>query len=386
MKITRSINISINEMTDKKKKQLEVVFNEFCRLVNEYINFYYKNPKLPKYCEKSIISTFLSARLQQMAGKQALEIIKSTKKKQREKRYYRYKKVYTWCMKHNRFPNFTNKKYNELKLGYKLRPYFNGKTINIDSRICDIQRSNNSFDFWIHLSSLGNKLKLDIPYNSFRKLKEYNSWKRVNSFRLNKNNKGFYLTLIFEKEIELKQGDNSLGIDLGINSLISCSDEKQYGADFKYLLNKLFKKQQGSKKYNKMLNQIHNYIGYCVNQIDYEELDNIILENLKYIQTDTTNRVRNLGLIHQRIKNKCEINRVNLVFINPKNTSRACPICNTVDKKNRNKEQFRCVNCGYECNADINASKNILNLFYKEKNISSDIVPCSEKDNFIDFH
>ena len=94
----------------------------------------------------------------------------------------------------------------------------------------------------------------------------------------------------------------------------------------------------------------------------------------------------NLGLIHQRIKNKCEINRVNLVFINPKNTSRTCPICNTVDKKNRNKEQFRCVKCGYECNADINASKNILNLFYKEKNISSDIVPCSKKDNFIDFH
>ena len=129
-------------------------------------------------------------------------------------------------------------------------------------------------------------------------------------------------------------------------------------------------------------------------QLNYEELDNIILENLKYIQIDTANRVNkttrkllskwNLGLIHQRIKNKCEINRVNLVFINPKNTSRTCPICGNIDKKNRNKEQFRCVNCGYECNADINASKNILNLFYKEKNISSGIVPCSEKDNFID--
>ena len=42
-------------------------------------------------------------------------------------------------------------------------------------------------------------------------------------------------------------------------------------------------------------------------------------------------------------------------------TSQICPKCGNVDSENRkSQEEFECINCGYTANADLNASKNIL--------------------------
>lgn len=47
--------------------------------------------------------------------------------------------------------------------------------------------------------------------------------------------------------------------------------------------------------------------------------------------------------------------------VDPKHTSQACAECGVVDKENRKKQaEFKCVSCGHEDNADINAAKNIL--------------------------
>lgn len=47
--------------------------------------------------------------------------------------------------------------------------------------------------------------------------------------------------------------------------------------------------------------------------------------------------------------------------INPAYTSQRCHQCGHTAKKNRESQAvFRCVNCGYTDNADINAARNIL--------------------------
>ena len=48
-----------------------------------------------------------------------------------------------------------------------------------------------------------------------------------------------------------------------------------------------------------------------------------------------------------------------LRVIDPKNTSRECPRCQYIDKKNRNKNQFECLQCGYKDMADYVAAVNI---------------------------
>ena len=110
---------------------------------------------------------------------------------------------------------------------------------------------------------------------------------------------------------------------------------------------------------------------------------------LKYIQIGTRGRTNkttrkllrnwNLGLLHSAIEQKCEENCVHLHYVNPKYTSRTCPACGNIDKRNREGTVFKCVNCGYEDNADINAAKNILSRFHQENSKVSDIVPDSAK-------
>ena len=49
-----------------------------------------------------------------------------------------------------------------------------------------------------------------------------------------------------------------------------------------------------------------------------------------------------------------------LVAVNPKHTSQTCHVCGHVDKRNRRTQaEFRCVRCGHESHADINAALNI---------------------------
>ena len=50
-----------------------------------------------------------------------------------------------------------------------------------------------------------------------------------------------------------------------------------------------------------------------------------------------------------------------LIAIPPQYTSQTCNRCGCVDKQNRHTQaKFKCIACGFECNADYNAALNIL--------------------------
>lgn len=62
------------------------------------------------------------------------------------------------------------------------------------------------------------------------------------------------------------------------------------------------------------------------------------------------------GRIQSRLHAKTTV-----ILIDPRNTSRRCSLCGHVARENRESQaDFRCVSCGYEDNADLNAAKNIL--------------------------
>jgi transposase len=51
---------------------------------------------------------------------------------------------------------------------------------------------------------------------------------------------------------------------------------------------------------------------------------------------------------------------VPVVFVDPRNTSRKCAVCDTVSKANRKTQAaFECIACGHTNNADANAAENI---------------------------
>ncbi len=195
--------------------------------------------------------------------------------------------------------------------------------------------------------------------------------------RLSKVKNDYYVGLYHEKKDlapkpEGKSEKTTLGIDLGINKLLSLSSDKQYGVKFKELVIKLQGKKQYSKKYNKLIKQIHNYIGEEVNKMDLTKINSVVLEDLTNIQKNTKKKLNkttryylsrwNKTLVQARIKNLCEVNRINYHEVKPEYTSQTCNSCGVSHKSSRNKESYNC-KCGYSANADINASKNIRDKF-----------------------
>ena len=49
-----------------------------------------------------------------------------------------------------------------------------------------------------------------------------------------------------------------------------------------------------------------------------------------------------------------------VMVVDPRNTSRRCATCGLVDEGNRRGAVFRCLGCGHEAHADVNAAQNIL--------------------------
>lgn len=387
----RSSALTLKFATSKKLNTLDLVFNEYTSVVNLYINALNQSKELPKFTNFKV-DTWISARLQQCAGKQATEIVKSTRKKDSDIRYKKYKKVYKYFLNKQRQKKFIEKKFNELNLNFKIKPRFNGKSINLDNRFWSLNTSANSFDYWIKLESIGNKIKLLLPLKNHKHNKKFQDWKQLKSCRILRNNGKFKIELLYEqKSPELAKPKNELAIDAGINCLMSCSDGKQIGLDLKKLIQELNQKYQGSKSYNRKISQIHNYVHWCVNQLDWCNLSDLILENLKYIQIGTKKRTNkatrkllsrwNLGLWHSAIEQKCEENCVYLHYVNPKYTSQTCPVCGHTDKGNRDGIAFKCTACGYEANADLNAAINILSRFRQERQTKSvDIVSDMTKN------
>lgn len=75
----------------------------------------------------------------------------------------------------------------------------------------------------------------------------------------------------------------------------------------------------------------------------------------------------NRSILHQapgnlvaKIKYKVDFAGGRLIKVPPQYTSQTCNACGHIEKENRCDEKFKCLACGHEDNADVNAAKNIL--------------------------
>ena len=75
---------------------------------------------------------------------------------------------------------------------------------------------------------------------------------------------------------------------------------------------------------------------------------NSLLENWSYFD------------LQEKVEYKASEHGIEVKFVNPKYTSQRCSRCGYINEENRKRQdRFRCVECDYEANADINAARNI---------------------------
>jgi IS605 OrfB family transposase len=188
---------------------------------------------------------------------------------------------------------------------------------------------------------------------------------------------GLYLRLCFETTPQHHEGTKSLGVDIGMVKPIVCSDGHVIGSGG-YIRHKKIefgkKRARNQKLVQQILNKQSNWtadlnhklsrelVDYCistgVNVLVLERLKGGQLSNRKYRKYSWAFKD-----LLMKIEYKAQNQGIKVISVNPAYTSQTCSMCGLKAKANRKTQSlYECNSCGFRGNADINASKNILNL------------------------
>jgi len=218
----------------------------------------------------------------------------------------------------------------------------------------------------------------------------------------NKKKKMWFLNLSYSfelKEDETLDKNRIMGVDLGINYAAAMSFnccQARYFIDggeiskFRHQIERRKKELQRQGKYcgdgrighgihtrikpletlnDKIANfrdtVNHKYSRFIVDKAVENHCGTIQMENLKGIAGDDRFlKEWTYYDLRQKVEYKAKEKGIEVVLINPEYTSQRCSQCGFISAENRPKETkgqayFKCIKCGFEVNADYNASQNI---------------------------
>lgn len=336
----RACKITLKYATDRKKRVIHTLLQAYRAAINFYIKSLWNNPgKLDKDTLARLQNNRLSERYKSNALKQALETVTSTRKAAKV-------------------------------LGKPCSmPVYKGYAI-LDGKFVSVETGRKSFDLVLRLSSLKKGSRITIPT---RKTKIINKWfsrpgaKFIQGACISERSIFIWVESL---DTPVKTDGSVIGIDIGLNKLITDSVGRFFGTSFRTIRDKIIHRKPGSKGHKKAYQERFNYINRILNLMPWTEIKTIGIEDLKYLKhgkkRDRGKSFRRAMApwayrqVLNRIQAKAQENRVRLVPVPPANTSRCCPSCRVVSKNSRTGENFRCVACGYEQDADIVGALNVL--------------------------
>jgi len=364
--VIRSSKLSIKFSNVNKIEKVNLFIDEYTSVVRQFVELLWKEDKVRSLLPKEItekVSSWLSARAVQCAGKQASGIVRGTRQKQKQRLWKindfnergMFKKART-----------LQKKYDETKVSM---PVIDIVCPELDERFVkqDFQNTT-SFDGWITLTSLGNKIKVPIPVKQTRHFNGMGGT-RLNGIRLSKK----WIAFNFDIPDKEKRTEGSiLGIDIGKKTALSCSNgitskEDIHGWTLDKIIDKLSQKKKGSNEFKRVQNHRTNHINWTVNQLNLNGVKQINIEKIRHLRKGVrTNRKLSHWTyteIFVKLKSKSEELGVQVNELNPTYSSQRCSVCGWVRRDNRRGKLFKCKSCGHTQDADLNASSNIsLNL------------------------
>lgn len=228
----------------------------------------------------------------------------------------------------------------------------------------------------LSISTINGRVKIPIQIPDYAL--KYFDWK-ISESLLTQRNEKYYFTFTFSKEssINPNQQCRVLGADLGVNKLAVTSDNKFYGKNIKQLRIKHDKlvstlQAKGTKSAKRKLKKLsggwrrfmawenHNISKSIVENLN--EGDVVVMEDLKGIrQTAKYNKWIHKWAFRQLqsfIEYKALAKGIRVVYVNPAYTSKTCFRCNSLNTK-RHSGFFECLDCGFHCDCDLQASRNI---------------------------
>jgi len=196
----------------------------------------------------------------------------------------------------------------------------------------------------------------------------------------------FYLFATCDVEpLEPVDVEGFLGVDLGIVNIAVDCDNNTYAGNHINRMRERYARQRaqlqakGTKSARRKLKQlsgaearfrhdVNHRIAKRLVQLAKDTGRGIALEDLSGIRDRATVRKSQRRLHHswafydlrKKIEYKAELAGIPVVLVDPRNTSRTCPVCGCVDKRSRKSQaEFSCIRCGYSAPADYIAARNI---------------------------
>ena len=338
----RTVKFSTKNITETKQLRINALKRELYSTTNKFIKELWgdNSGKLDKATMNRVDAGSLSYRHKSNCLKQAIETIIFTKKAAKIKR----------------------KRVN--------RPVLRG-ALDLSSLVCKVERfKKDGFDFAIKVSGLVKRKPIIIPVKSHSRA---NYWLNMPGAVIKQGcilGDGWVAIAIEIPDGDMKTEGSELGVDVGMNKLMACSDGTFLGTGIKAICQKVRRKKPGSKAKQRACSERKCCINKAVKELPWNEMKLIAIENLKGIKTGKQkNRGKNFRKamspwtarqVEARVVQLAEQNRVRVNAVDPRNTSRHCPLCGSTDKANRNGEKFMCVGCNYTADSDFVGSTNIL--------------------------
>ncbi len=296
----RRSGLNLSNANQGKLATLDRFMDEAMRVVNLYIDKLWSDSDFSSKFVNFKVDTWLSARMQQCLGKQALEMVKSQRKKKK-----------------------------------RTKPVFNGNTINLDSRFIGFKETGNSFDMWLKLSSIGSRTIIKLPTNKHYHFNRFDGWAMKQSIRLSRSH-GYMVDVFFEKDAPApKCSTRPLAIDIGYKKLIVTSENQRLGDDSIY--EKISRKKQGSKAFKRALRERDDAINVACKQLPIDDIGVIYAEDLKSVKTGSKGKFRkrfnnklqrwSYPKVLDKLSTLCEESGVQLIKVPPQYTSQRCSTC-----------------------------------------------------------
>ena len=362
----RSSTTSLKFSNLGKLEMLSEFIDEYGRVVKLIIDELWGLEQVPFLIPKELSSrvkneTWISARAIQAAGKQASGIVRGTRRK-----IDRLKFVERKLKSEGKNFQKLSRKISSMKLSKpdvgKCRPMLDSRFVDVEMDVDDT-----SFSIWVKISSIGRKMKLEIPAKMTRHIDSLIS--SGGELRPSVSFSKKDITFSFElPDPEPKIDGDTVGVDIGINKGFAASDGQMSGSDIhgwtlSNILDRMSRRKKGSKGFERTQRHRKNHIRWMVNQLDLEGFKSLRMEDIKDLRRGKRNNRKlshwTYSDISDRLEDRCVRHGVRVERLNPAFTSRRCSGCGWTKKSNRNGESFKCGSCDFVADADMNAAINL---------------------------
>jgi len=251
----------------------------------------------------------------------------------------------------------------------KRKPQVRRHTLTLYSHFVRIEPFRGSFDWAVKLIGSGApRMIIPVPSTSHLNKLLADGWQMSKTIRLGRDRKGrLFIDFILEKpRPPLKTEGQIVGMDSNYKGGLVFSDGQRVAQMLYALIQSFAPREKHTHA------EITSLLGRELKRVDLSTIRVLCVEDLKWVRRHTRGkfpRALNRRLSHwlyatiiDLLARACEERGIRLARKNPAYTSMTCSVCGTCDRRSRVGDQFSCCHCGFSCDADLNAARNLVRL------------------------